>query len=73
MESKKPQPARPEFITIGRARRYLVEHHGICVTRQTVYNWMKPTKRRGVLLRSVSRAGRRLTTRKWVDDAVADS
>jgi len=65
-----PQP--PKRLTMTEAAVYVAREHGLVVTRQTIYNWVK-TGRRGVKLQATKKAGRLLTTRKACDDFVASA
>lgn len=58
-------------MSAAQAAAYLLRKHGIKVTRQTVYNWMK-TGRRGEVLKSTHDPihGYRTTVRN-VDDFVS--
>lgn len=71
----KPTPTKDEVkrslpIGIGRAVDYLLEEHGVAVSRQTVYNWSVKGKR-GTMLKTITKAGRIYTTRENVDAFVA--
>ncbi len=63
-----------KWVTLGEVPDYLTRTMGITRSRQTVYNWAKDGVIKGigrrVKLRTVVRANKVYTTRKWVRDFI---
>ena len=52
-------------MTMAEAHQFIEKMEGVEVSLQTVYNWAT-VGRKGVVLRTRTKAGQRFTTQKWV-------
>lgn len=63
--------APPKRLPLSHVPRYLIEEHGVEVSRQTVYNWAHKGLK-GQKLHSIRVANTLYTTKEQVDAFISD-